>query len=127
VDRALEPLAAKKGPNQPLQVWAPTFPDITIELSRRHPDWDLSRTNDFWSRSNLAIMHGYSTDAVVVTETLNWPERDIDAPWNQHPEVRSVWMDWKDYYLNRFITTPGWKPNRHLCQKGRWQAFIFMN
>ncbi len=126
IDRTLTPLASQPTSSKPLRVWAPTFPDTTIELSHRHPDWDFSRTNDFYSRSNLAIQHGYETDAVVVTEMINWAEKNIDAPWNQHPEVHSIWMDWKGYYLNHFMQDPGWKPKRHLCQKGRWQAFIFM-
>lgn len=125
IDRQLTPLAAQTPNHAPLKVWAPTFPDITIELSRRHPDWEFSRTNDFFSRSNLALRHGFETDVMVVPETLNWEERNIDAPWNQHPEVHSVWMDWQGYYLHQFMQAPGWKPNRYLCQKGRWQAFIF--
>jgi hypothetical protein len=130
VDNTLTQYAAQKAQNTsssvPFKVWAPTFPDITIELSRRHPKWDLSRTNDFHARTQLALQHGLEVDAMVVTETLNWEERNIDAPWNQHTEVHSVWMDWKGYYLNQFMMMRGWKVNRHLCQKGRWQAFIFM-
>jgi hypothetical protein len=126
IDRVLSRVAETKK-SGPFQVWAPTFPDITIELSRRHPDWDLSRTNDFHSRTDLAIQHGWQIDAMVVTETLGWVEKNIDDEWSKHPDVHSVWMDWKDYYLNRFMTSPGWKPNRYLCQRGRWQAFIFLN
>jgi hypothetical protein len=126
IDNTLTQYAERKRSFAPFQVWAPTFPDVTIELSRHHPDWNLSRTNDFYSRTRLALQHGMDVDAMVVTETLNWQERNIDAPWSQHPEVHSVWMDWKGYYLNQFMTMPGWKPIRHLCQKGRWQAFIFM-
>ena len=108
-------------------VWCPTFPDITIELSRRHPDWQLTRTNDFASRADLAIQHGNHVDAVVVSETINWLERDIAAPAEAHPEIISTWMTWRQYFLNRLWTEAGWKPNRYVCQKGRWQAFIFMN
>jgi hypothetical protein len=126
IDHTLSQYAAQRPQNAPFKVWAPTFPDVTIELSRRHPQWDLSRTNDFHARTYLALQHGFEVDAMVVTETLNWQERNIDAPWSQHPDVHSVWMDWNGYYLHQFMTMPSWKPIRHLCQKGRWQAFIFM-
>lgn len=115
---------AKEGP---FTVWAPTFPDTTVELSIRHPEWEFSRTNDFSSRTQLAIQHGFESDVVVVTEMLNWQEREIDEPWANHPEVRSVWMEWREYFLNNLYTAPIFKPVRHLCQKGRWQAFIFSN
>lgn len=108
-------------------VWAPTFPDTTIELSLRHPEWDFSRTNDFSSRTQLAMQHGFESDVVVVTEMLNWPERDIDGPWANYPEIHSVWMDWKEYFLTNLYNAPKFKPFRYLCQKGRWQAFIFAN
>lgn len=114
------------GDPRSLRVWAPTFPDVTIELSRRHPDWELTRTNDFAARNYLAIRHAHDVDAVVVTETLNWRERDLDGPLSMHPDASSVWMNWRGYYLNQLWREPGWKPERHICQTGRWQGFIFM-
>jgi len=124
IDARLQ-LLAKERSKTDLQVWDPTFPDITIELSRRHPQWQFTRTNDFSERANLAIQHGRDVDAVVVPETLNWSERNISAPLSQHPEVRSVWMDWSGYFLNTLQREVGWKPERYLCQKGRWTAFIY--
>jgi hypothetical protein len=120
---------AKPGLNEPFRVWGPTPPDVTIELSLRHPEWELTRTNDFMQpdRIRLAIQHGWDVDAVVVTETLNWPERNISSRPELHPEISSLWVNWKDYFLVRLYKSPGWKPNRFLCQRGRWQAFIFMN
>ena len=112
--------------DQIFRVWNPTFPDITVELSRKHPEWEFSRTNDFWERANLAVQHGRDVEAVVVTEMLRWEERTISAPASQHPEITSVWMTWKDYFLNRLWLDQNWKPNRYLCQRGRWQAFLFM-
>jgi hypothetical protein len=35
-------------------------------------------------------------------------------------------MTWSAHYLNLLWTKPGWKPNRHICQRGRWSAFFFM-
>jgi hypothetical protein len=125
VDDELMRVEARLGFPKPFRVWDPTFPDITIELSRRHPEWEFTRTNDFHERIPLAVQHGHDVEAVVVTETVNWSERTISAPQNAHPEILSVWMTWKDHYLNRLWETPGWKPNRYLCQRGRWMAFIF--
>ncbi len=111
---------------KPFRVWCPTFPDITIELSRRHPDWELTRTNDFWERVPLALQHGRDVEAVVVTESINPAERLISSPASEHPEIQSVWMTWKGYFLHNLYDEPGWKPNRYYCQRGKWQAFIFM-
>jgi hypothetical protein len=124
IDRQLTPVETAKG--APLQVWDPTFPDITVELSRRHPTWDLTRTNDFSTRWALAFQHSKDVDAVVVPEMLNWAERRIDSPMDEHPEVQSVWMNWKEYPLHHLLDETGWKLNRHLCQVGRWQAFIYI-
>jgi hypothetical protein len=127
IDRQLIQVEAdKKDKKAPLEVWDPTFPDVTVELSRRHPAWDLTRTNDFGNRWDLAYQHGNNVDAVVITEMLNWPERQIDSPMDEHPEIQSVWMNWKDYPLHNFLNNPSWKLNRHLCQVGRWQSFIYI-
>lgn len=109
----------------PYRVWDPTFPDVTVELSRRHPDWEFTRTNDFMNRIPEAIQHGQAVEAVVVTETLNWQEATITERAEYVPQVTSVWMNWKPYFLNQLYTTPGWKPERYVCQRGRWQAFLF--
>lgn len=127
IDQRLTAQETALGHPKPFRVWAPTFPDTTIELSRRHPDWRFTRTNDFYARNHLAIQHGNQVEAVVVTEMINWAERWIDAPADTHPEVSSLWMTWKDYYLNTLYNQPGWKPVRHLCQKARWQAFIYLD
>ena len=124
---AHEKSVGAKAKDGTFRVWGPTFPDVLIELSRRHPDWEFTRTNDFWSRANLAIAHGREVDAVVVTETLRQEERTISAPAKDHPELTSVWMNWKDYFLNRLWTEADWKQDRHICQRGRWQAFLFMD
>jgi hypothetical protein len=123
----LEP--ARRHPERPFRVWLPTFPDVTIELARRHPDWELTRTNDFWERNRLALQHASDVDAVVVTETLNWEDREITASLAKYPEVQSRWMSWQEGYLYELLDDarwPGWKPERFLCQRGRWQAFIYL-
>ncbi|HUP57088.1 MAG TPA: hypothetical protein VM598_06525 [Bdellovibrionota bacterium] len=123
VDERLKEIEAKKG--RPLEVWCPTFPDITIELSRRHPGWDLTRTNDFHARVPLALEHGSKVDAVVVTEIWGDRERIFAGEASKHPEARSVWMTWKDYFLHQFMDKPGWMPVRHVCNVRRWQAYLF--
>ncbi len=126
VDERLTRLEKETGSPKPFRVWCPTFPDITIELLRRHPDWELSRTNDFHERWDVGLQHGRDVDAMVVTETLGWTERDVSAPMSEKPEITSTWMTWDGYFLVKLWREQGWKPNRHVCQKGRWQAFIFM-
>ena len=127
VNTRLERYWESLGRPENFQVWAPTFPDITIELSRKHRDWHYTRTNDFHDRLPLALKHGKTVDAVIISETLQWEERVISDEWEKHPEVHSVWADWKDYYLHGMTTEVGWKPNRYLCQRGRWQAFMYLN
>jgi hypothetical protein len=126
VDYQLVQLEKSLGPNKPFRVWCPTPPDITIELSTRHPSWELTRTNDFYSRYDLAVQHGWDTEAVVVTETINYEERNISEKPQDVPWIISTWMVWKDYFLIRLLNSPGWKPNRFICQRGRWQAFLYM-
>ncbi|MCM2322088.1 MAG: hypothetical protein NDJ90_02390 [Oligoflexia bacterium] len=126
IDEQLVKLERRLGAPRPFRVWDPTFPDVTIELSRRHPDWEFTRTNDFWERRDLALQHGWEVEAVVVPETLSHAEREISAPASRHPEIKSVWMTWRAYFLSQLYEAPGWKPDRYLCQQGRWQAFIFM-
>jgi hypothetical protein len=127
IDQHLTSLQSRPNSGKPFQVWDPTFPDITIELSRKHPDWEFTRTNDFHQRNHLAIQHGWNVDAVVVTETINWEERTISEKAEHVPYISSTWMNWTPYFLNQLWKSPGWKPNRYVCQRGRWQAFIFSN
>lgn len=126
VDQRLSRYEKSLPHSAPFQVWFPTFPDITIEISRRHPQWELSRTNDFWERRALAIEHGKKVDAVVVTETIGEIERTLSGDAKNYPEIVSAWMVWRNYFLNTLWITPDWKPNRYLCQRGRWQAFLFL-
>ncbi|MBC7692144.1 MAG: hypothetical protein H7222_10265 [Methylotenera sp.] len=127
IDQELTRYETALGNPTPFRVWAPTFPDITIELSRRHPAWELTRTNDFSQRADLAVQHGHDVEAVVVPETLRWKEDTISAPAAAYPEKTSVWMTWDGYFLNRLWKEAGWKPNRYICQRGRWEAYLFMN
>ena len=127
IDRELTTQERKLGFPKPFRVWDPTFPDTIVELSRRHPDWEFTRTNDFWERRSLAIQHGKDVEAVIVNETLSWTEREISGPQSEHPQIQSVWMNWNQYFLIALNKIPGWKPHRRLCQVGRWQSFIYMN
>jgi hypothetical protein len=113
--------------NSPFRVWNPTPPDISIELSLRHPAWEFTRTNDFNNRHFLALQHGWQVDAVVVTEIFGQTERTIATQPSKAPEIQSRWMNWRPYFLYQLFTAPTWKPNRFICQKGRWQAFLYMD
>jgi len=127
VDRGLSTLASKKqksGSQEAFSVWAPTFPDILVELSIRHPDWELTRTNDFHPAIPRALAFATKTDALVFTEFYaprsEWREGALQG----ERDARSVWLNWKGYYYSRLEETPGFKPTRSLCQAGRLQAFI---
>lgn len=119
-------IAQEQGKTRPLKVWGPTPPDVLVTLSKRHPDWNLTRVNDFPARTLLALEHGHQVDAMVTTEVLNWDEREIDGPMDEHPDVQSSWMNWDEYFLKDFLAMPDWLPERHICQVGRWQAFIYL-
>lgn len=126
VDQQLMGLKQSLGNPPTFRAWMPTFPDITIELSRRHPDWEFTRTNDFWERNSLALRHAKEVDAVVVTETLRSWEYVVTARASQYPALQSIWMNWKGYYLYPLLEDPAWKPNRFICARGRWLAFLYM-
>jgi hypothetical protein len=117
---------ARLGHPKPFRVWAPTFPDILIDLSRRHPDWEFTRTNDFYARWDLGVKHGYEVHAMVVPETYRGDEQFYSGPLARKPEVRSIWMNWDQYFLIRLEKDPTFKPRRFLCQRGRWDAFIYL-
>lgn len=126
IDRRLTEHERALGSPRPYRVWGPTFPDVTIALSRRHPGWEYTRTNDFWDRQDLAIIHGHEVEAVVVPETIQLAEREVDAQAGEVPGLRSTWMSWEGYFLIRLWRTSHWKPERHVCQAGRWMAFLFL-
>ncbi|MBS1961613.1 MAG: hypothetical protein JST04_05325 [Bdellovibrionales bacterium] len=127
IDSFLVEEHAKRGSPEVFRVWDPTFPDITIALSRRHPKWEFTRTNDFYDRADLAVRHGFDVDAMVVTEVFRMNDLEFRGNLAERPQSRSVWMDWDSYFLNRLERDPKFKPNRKLCQLGRWDAFIYMN
>jgi hypothetical protein len=126
VDGFLSAEEARVGHPKPFRVWAPTFPDILIELSRKHPDWEFTRTNDFFRRWNLGVAHGREVEAMVVPETYRRDERFYGGPLAGANGARSVWMTWDQYYLVQLERDPTFKPRRFLCQRGRWDAFIYL-
>lgn len=126
IDRWLVKTETELGNPKPFRVWAPTPPDVLIELSIRHPDWELTRTNDFVERYERGLNYARLADAVVITETIHWEDRDADGLLTNYPGVESHWLHAPDYFLNRLAADPSWKPDhRYLCQKARWQAFLY--
>ena len=108
------------------RVWGPTPPDVLIELSRRHPDWEYTRTNDFHTRFREAEIHGIQVEALVVTEMSSGRSDFLTGRPEQLPWLKSTWMNWSGYFLNRLQKRPNWKKNRFICQHGRWLAFIYL-
>ena len=126
IDRRLVEEHAKRGSPEVFRVWDPTYPDITLALSKRHPTWEFTRTNDFYQRADLAVKHGYDVDAMVVTEIFRPDEQFYDGELAARPGIASVWMHWDSYFLNRLERDPAFKPRRFLCQDGRWDAFLYL-
>lgn len=126
IDEQLIELEKKLDHPKLFRVWVPVYPDITVGLSVRHPEWSFTRSNDFYEREKLAIQHGYDVEAVVVAETIQPDEINISGPASQYPQIQSLWMTYKGFYLNHFLKTPDWKPNRYVCIRGRWRGFLFM-
>jgi hypothetical protein len=127
VDQDLMALEKRLGNPSNFHVWGPTFPDILIELSERHPNWQFTRTNDFHARRALAVDHGVrNVHALVTTETIQPEESWLTGEMREFPLIHSAWMDWKGYYLNDFMQIPAWMPHRRYCQRGRWRAFLFL-
>lgn len=109
------------------RVWGPNFPDILVELSRKHPNWEFTRTNDFHTRWDLAVRHGHDVEAMVITEIFRSENASFRGELAWKPGARSVWMNWDQYFLKRLEMDPLFKPRRFLCQQGRWDAFIYLN
>jgi hypothetical protein len=126
IDQQLRAEETRLGHPKPFRVWAPTFPDILIELSRKHPDWEFTRTNDFFARWDLGVQHGRDVHVMVVPETFRGDEQFYSGPLSERPNAQSVWMNWDQYFLIRLQKDPTFKPRRYLCQRGRWDAFIYL-
>jgi len=129
IDRRLtehESVLRSRGFTSVYRVWDPTFPDITIELSMRHPKWELTRTCDFLAKTPLALQHGRDVEAVVVPETISREEGWFDGPQEDALLTQSVWMNWKGYFLRHLNEEKKKKKERYLCQKGRWAGFIYL-
>lgn len=107
------------------RVWGPNFPDILIPLYLKHPEWEFTRTNDFYQRWNLGVKHGHEVEAMVITEIFRPTEEFYSGPLSGKP-VKSVWMNWEQYFLIHLERDPKFKPSRFLCQRGRWDAFIYL-
>jgi hypothetical protein len=54
-----------------LKVWQPHVPDILVELSSRHPRWELTRTLDFESLRSRAHEYSKNLDAIVMSRFFN--------------------------------------------------------
>ncbi len=125
VDEYLTEEYERRGRPEIFRVWGPNYPDILVELSRKHPKWEFTRTNDFHTRWNEAVRHGYEVDAMVVTEIFRADEVSYQGDLAWKPRTRSVWMHWEHYFLKRLQDDPTFKPRRYLCQQGRWDAFLY--
>lgn len=88
IETSLGPLAAKPA----LKLWQPHVPDVLVELSARHPDWDLTRTLDFPSRRPLALEAGRHMDAILFTRLFNpsahEPRADYAGPLREPDRIK---------------------------------------
>lgn len=126
IDENLTREYTRLGSPKVFRVWGPNYPDILIPLYLKHPNWEFTRTNDFYQRWNLGVQHGYEVEAMVITEIFRPTEEFYSGPLSGKP-IKSVWMNWDQYFLIHLERDPKFKPNRSLCQRGRWDAFIYLN
>ena len=111
-----------------VKVWNPTYPDVLVELSRRHPNWILTRRNDFRSREPRAYKHAGSVDAVIITQISPWSEENWSGPLDGFASLSIPWLETEGEgaFLAPLVANPAWNPRRYLCQNGKWQALIYM-
>ncbi|MGK5085827.1 hypothetical protein WDW37_21265 [Bdellovibrionota bacterium FG-1] len=53
------------------KIWEPNVPDVLVELSQRHPGWDLTRSLDFPNRRNLALDAAQRMDVIILSRAFN--------------------------------------------------------
>jgi hypothetical protein len=104
------------------KIWQPHVPDVLVELSKRQPTWDLTRTMDFENSEMLAWNLTKTLDAIIFSRHFKRPQNNGETPEYRGPErhedrklladgVESPFGPWA---LNRF-------PKE---QPGRWRSEI---
>lgn len=118
----------KPGINGPKKLWQPHVPDVLIELSRRHPELDLTRAIDFSTREPLAWELTKSADTILFTRIID-ARKPIRYEGVERAEDRELMKDkvevpYGHWALERFpVEQPGqWK--MQICQVGPFWAGI---
>lgn len=64
------------------KLWQPHVPDALVELSRRQPSWDLTRTLDFENLRELAVRKIPTFDAILLTRAFDPPKNLPNDPYH---------------------------------------------
>jgi hypothetical protein len=75
IERAAAPASSRPH----FKFWQPSLPDVLVEFSQRHPDWDGTRSLDFLERTNEALHTVRQMDALIFTRHFN-PPRNKPVP-----------------------------------------------
>jgi hypothetical protein len=65
-----------EGARGPIRIWQPHVPDVLIELSDRHSDYDLTRTLDFEARRSFALDFGRKAEVLIFSRFFNLSRAD---------------------------------------------------
>jgi hypothetical protein len=112
-----------------LKLWQPDVPDILVEISHRHPDWDLTRSLDFQAHRDLALAAAEKMDVVVMSRFFN-PSAPEAATFRYQgslrpedharlaPEAEIAFGSWAAQKLS----TSGWKGS--VCEAGPFWSIV---
>jgi hypothetical protein len=56
------------------KIWQTHLPDVLVDLAVRHPEYDLTRTLDFYDLADRAWSFALTTDAIILSQYLNEPK-----------------------------------------------------
>ena len=122
----IDSVVTKTAVKGPPKVWQPHIPDILVELSSRHPEWDLTRTMDFESEKDKARKFTQVADVIVMSRFFNL-EGDFNS-WNYQGPERQQDMELVSQEIDQpfgpLILSQGGQWNRQICRVGPFFANI---
>jgi hypothetical protein len=120
----------KNVPRPNPKIWQPHVPDILVELSSRHPNYDLTRALDFNARTDLAWAFTQKIDVLLITNFFDIPQGQSSPRYHgpSRPEdlVNQEKVPFGDWSLSRL---PVEQPNQwetHVCHYGPFWASIIL-
>jgi hypothetical protein len=110
------------------KIWQPYVPDVLVELSSRHPDYDLTRALDFHILSQNAWDFMKKADVLLLTTFFDIPHGQTPQRYDGPPREEDITTQQKIPFgresLNRLpLEQPGaW--TTHVCHYGPFWASI---